>query len=37
MIAKFFHKFCTSKQPTWHGTTILAIKKNSEIFLIGDG
>lgn len=36
MIRSFFKHF-SSKKNLWHGTTILAVKKNKEIVLIGDG
>jgi ATP-dependent HslUV protease, peptidase subunit HslV len=34
MINKIIYNFC---KPKWRNTTILAVKKNNEIFLIGDG
>lgn len=37
MFGTFLKHFFSSSKPKWHGTTILAVKKNKEIVLIGDG
>ena len=37
MISKLLKPFFFSSKQKWHGTTILAVKKNKEIILIGDG
>ena len=37
MFSRILQKCFSSSKPTWRGTTILAVKKNKEIVLIGDG